>query len=529
MKRSIIKRYHQADSRLNVIKCQSAINVQKGDLSTKHLRYRGIAFVWTALVIFAIFLFVGLSIDWAKLMYNLHELQNAADSAALAGAQIVKVSTAEETRLWTQELASDNTAERLDVYLRTTAQADPFTNYDDLDIILGRWINNQHYFFPTLDAPDAVMVIARREEGLTDAPALALLYGPLVKVTKADAHRVAIGWYNLASGAGLIVLHRQPLDKQGNPTPGLLIADNVGSIKVIGGSIQVNTIYEGTKENNNPPAALYVKAGGTLLSSRLTVTGHTDPEPATEDDLNGWDNIWFDDTLAVPMEMPYDIWEGAPYMPDPLGPQGANIQPPVISEYPVRSYTKNTSVTLEPGYYPDGIEMTADGVVVNLQPGTYILGGGSNDISQDSGLIQTGGTLIGHGVLIYLTKDYGNDLVESSDDGRWAQLDIGGNVVTDITPPGDESNPKVIDGLDGVSIWQDRLNTANQAQLHGGGGMMISGTLYFPENHVYLAGNPGKAGNQLLCGSVEVFGRAQILVQYDGRNNLSKGVSVLVK
>ena len=143
--------------------------------------------------------------------------------------------------------------------------------------------------------------------------------------------------------------------------------------------------------------------------------------------------------------------------------------------------------------------------------------------NKDSGLIVNGGTLIGHGVLLYLTKDYEHP------DGRWAQLDVEGNVITEITPPGDYMNPRQVNGLPGISIWQDRANTDNIASLNGQTGINISGTLYFPNNHVYLAGNPGKTGNQILCGSVEVFGRAQILVEYDGRNNQHKGVSVLVK
>ena len=255
-----------------------------------------------------------------------------------------------------------------------------------------------------------------------------------------------------------------------------------------------------------------------MLASRLTITGHTDPTPGH----SNWENIWYNDDLG--MQMPYDIWEGAPYMPDPL----RDIEPPNIADYEVKSYVHDTSATLDPGYYPDGIEMTSTGTLVNLNPGTYILGGGH--LNQDSGLIVNGGTLIAHGVLIYLTKDYGDDLIiGTSDDGRWAQLDIEGNVITDITPPGDYMNPKQIDGLPGISIWQDRANRENIASISGETGITIGGTLYFPYNHVYLSGNPGKTGNQILCGSVEVYGRAQILVEYDGRNNHNKGVSVLVK
>jgi hypothetical protein len=524
MKRSTVKIYHRGNGRLNVMRRQMAMTEQKNYLSPQRLRYRGIALVWTALVVFMLFLFVGLTIDWGKLMYNLSEMQNAADAAALAGAQIVKDASADETRQLTHDTAYLNTAEKLRVTLSTDViQYEPFEENPDLDIILGRWINHQHYFFETLDTPDAVKVIAKRtKNGLDDMPPLSFLYGPLCKVYKADAHRTAIGWDNEASGAGLIVLDTDPndIDKPVyTPRPGLFINDNTGKINVINGTIQVNTTWQGM---DNDPAAVEVKAGGKMDCGRLTVTGNADPEPGS----SLWEKTW---------QIPYDIDEGAPFMPDPLGPQGANIQPPVISEYEVRSYEKNTPGTLYPGYYPDGIVITSNassGMEVTFTPGTYIIGGG-NDKNQESGLILNGGDVEAEGVLFYITKDFGDNLDDPSDDGNWGILDIGGKVITNITPQGDlpenyVNGKPVIDGLLGVSIWQDRANH-NQASLHGESGVTISGTLYFPNNHCYLAGNPGKTGNQILCGSVGVYGNSKILVEYDGRNNISIGISVLVQ
>jgi hypothetical protein len=484
-------------------------------MPSKHSRHRGIALVWTAIVIFALILFVGLSIDTAKLVYNLHELQNAADAAALAGAQIVKVASEDVTRQCVHDLGFANTAEKLEVTLRTTAQAEPFEDDTDLDIILGRWINHQRWFFPTLDTPDAVKVIARRTDGLEKAPALAMHFGKLCGVDKANALRIAIGWYVEISGAGLIVLDRRPKDKNGKLRPGLQVG-GAGDIRVIDGNIQVNTVYEGDKNK----AAVYVQGNAQILCGRLSLTGTTDPY---SDDSYQWESIWSDD---YGMEVPYDIFEGAPYMSDPLG----HILPPPIptdslGNYIVANNEKiSTSCILNPGYYPRGIEVSDTGTTIILNPGTYWIGGGDLPGNQIGGLIQTGGTLIGQGVLIYLTKDYVNA------GGKWARFNISGNVVTDVTPPGDEVSPKIINGLEGISIWQDRDNTENQVSLHGGAGMMISGTLYFPNNHLYLSGVPGKAGNQIICGSVEVFGTAEILVNYDGRNdNYYKGTSVLVK
>jgi len=496
------------------------------------LRYRGVALVWSAILMLVIIGFVGLSIDWGKLAVNVHQMQNAADAAALAGAQIVKIESAEFTRQQTHDIGIANAAEGLAVTLRMDPQDEPFVDDTNLDIILGRWINHLRWFFPTLDTPDAVRVIARRADGLADAPALAMIFGPIFGVDTANARREAIGWANAIGGAGLIVLDTEPNDmSMPNYTvlPGLKIADKVGDIRVIGGTIHVNATGTGV----NDAAAVYVKAGGRMQCGRLTVTGHTDPRPGSTD----WNTIWRDD---IGGQVPYDIWEGAPYLPDPLGPEGLNIQPPPIptdasGNYIVKSYDETTdgSCTLYPGYYPGGIAVNSATTKVTLSPGDYLIGGGNPPGNTVNGLVVNGGELEARGVLIYLTKDYGYT-DDPTDDGKWAKLDIGGNVVTNITPPGDlpenyVNGKPVVNGLPGISIWQDRANTANTASLHGEGDMRISGTLYFPENHVYLAGNPGKAGNQILCGSIEVFGRAQVLVNYDGRNNMFRRRAILVR
>lgn len=496
---------------------QSLLDSSRSVPVRKRVRYRGIALIWSAILMIVMIGLVGLSIDWGKLAVNVHQMQNAADAAALAGAQVVKDQPADVVRRWAHDTAILNSAERLAVSLRMDAQDEPFVTDANLDIVLGRWINFQRRFFPTLDTPDAVRVIVRREEGLAGAPALAMLFGPIFDVNTVDAKREAIGWANHVGGAGLIILDTDPNIGPPNYThqPGLYVASNVGEISVIGGTIHVNTIWTGV--NNN--AAVYVPSGGQILCGRLTVTGKTDPLVS---DASAWERTWTDDNGVL---WPYDVCEGAPYVPDPL----RDLVPPPIptdaaGNYIVANPNKiTTTCTLNPGYYPRGIEVTTTGTTITLNPGTYWLGGGDPPGNQVDGLFMNGGALIGHGVLIYLTKDYVNP------GGKWARLDISGNVIADITPPGDEVTPKIIDGLLGVTIWQDRSNTANTARLGGGGGMDISGTLYFPNNHVYLAGNPGKAGNQILCGSMEVFGRANVQVIYDGRNNMSRRRAILVR
>src|SRR5216117_3101049 len=63
------------------------------DPSPRVLRDRGVIFIWVALFLLMIVGFVALGVDIAKLMATRSQLQNAADSAALAGASAIDPAT----------------------------------------------------------------------------------------------------------------------------------------------------------------------------------------------------------------------------------------------------------------------------------------------------------------------------------------------------------------------------------------------------------------------------------------------------
>ena len=163
MRRPVTKRIPRACGTLkDKMECRDIIRDQN-KASKKHLRHRGIALAWTAIVITVMLLMVGLSLDVAKLLHNVHEMQNATDAAALAGAQIVKTATQDETRLFTHNLGLANKAEHLDVKLRMKEQYDPLNDDPNTyDILIGRWVRFNRTFIPTLDAPNAVQAVARR-------------------------------------------------------------------------------------------------------------------------------------------------------------------------------------------------------------------------------------------------------------------------------------------------------------------------------------------------------------------------------
>src|SRR5215212_8189936 len=70
---------------------------------------RGAALVYTAIVLFVLIGFVGLAIDWGYMTWTAQKLQNAADAAALAGAQQVWWSHL-DARAAAVSLASQNEA-----------------------------------------------------------------------------------------------------------------------------------------------------------------------------------------------------------------------------------------------------------------------------------------------------------------------------------------------------------------------------------------------------------------------------------
>src|SRR5688500_11339259 len=72
-------------------------------------RARGVTLVWAAIVMFVLVGFVALAVDWGYSYYTTQKLQNAADSAALAGAQRVWFSHG-EARERAKDFSSANEA-----------------------------------------------------------------------------------------------------------------------------------------------------------------------------------------------------------------------------------------------------------------------------------------------------------------------------------------------------------------------------------------------------------------------------------
>jgi hypothetical protein len=160
----------------------------------------------SAIVLFVMVGMVGLSIDWGKLVWNAHQLQNAADAAALAGAYVVKYNYSNPddplgARSRAIALALANIADQIAVSLDRNAGNDP-----NGELVLGRWIRQERLFVPTMLSPSAVKVVDRRLGQREDSPALSLVFGAMFGTAQAGASRTAIGWSRGSAGAGILQL-----------------------------------------------------------------------------------------------------------------------------------------------------------------------------------------------------------------------------------------------------------------------------------------------------------------------------------
>jgi putative Flp pilus-assembly TadE/G-like protein len=492
--------------------------------------------------------FAGYGIDVGKVWWNVHQLHVAADSGALAGAQVVKYDRAGAI-LRAHDFAFANDADQLPVYASMLAQEDPLTGNEE--IILGRWVRQEQKFYPTVFGANAVKVIAKRVKTQSAAggnlPALRLVFGPIFGTDSVDAERYTTAWSRVSTGAGIICLAPDPTiyPDWNNGASGLLInggcdidlswTDPVTG-EVIYGDIQVNAVSMAT----NPKAALS-KTGtsGDIICGEINVVGWTNPEPTAD----GWDdyygeaglpfNVVAGPDLVDPVEDPLLYLNTAPYPPTlsgmPLGSDGTRTYTDTITGTTINTYgipdpvTGEKVLTLKPGWYPGGIDMTGGNVVLEGGANAVYAFGGADVKNKPPGFCIGGGSITGEGVMIYVTggPDWGG--VE------YGRIDIGGNAYCELTSRGDVPLTGFgVDGTDGMILWQD-IDNHNQAEIIGTASSFLKGTMYFPDNPAQVGGGTDQLGSQIICGALQINGSIDLGIAYDGRNQIQSLISAIVE
>ena len=111
---------------------------------------RGISLIWTALLTVIMIGFVGLACDVGYGLLVAHQLQNAADASALAGA-LAMTKGENESRLAAVNIAAANTAGGAAVQLSPNESNDPAG-----DLVIGRYDRITGEFVPGLTSANAV-------------------------------------------------------------------------------------------------------------------------------------------------------------------------------------------------------------------------------------------------------------------------------------------------------------------------------------------------------------------------------------
>ncbi len=311
---------------------------------------RGASMIWMAMLAIVFIALIGLMCDTGYAFLVAHQLQNAADAAALAGSRQLKFEH-DAVRLAAVQVGAANFAAKSSVQLSPNAANDAGG-----DVVLGRYNRALRMFTPTLESPNAVKVVARRTDTSPNGP-VPLIFGPAFGVSTVNISRSAIAINQGGTGAGMIALC-------GDCECALKIS-GTGNLDLNGGPIQVNS---------TDPCAVCGNGSGQINSSGVNVGGGVCTTP----------NVDF----------PIDIWTGAPPIEDPL----AFLPEPTWD--PVDDLgTINTSGTFSPGYYSGGMTLGVDDNVT-LLPGIYILDGAGVDITSTA-------TLLAEGVMLYIPPGTG--------------------------------------------------------------------------------------------------------------------------
>ena len=427
---------------------------------------RGVTLIWVAIVLVVLVGFLGLAFDWGYAYYTTQKLQNAADAAALAGAQRVWESHA-YARDAAMEFSSENEAGGTAVILDENAD-----NTTTGDIVVGIYDKDTREFSPSEDRTkaNAVHVDAKRTDDSPNGP-LPLVWGGLFGNSNTKFHRWAIA---VADGgphqADIIALNKT--DKQSFYLAGNSVLD-LGD-----GVVQVDSAN---------------LTGATFQGSSFTLIAGSVDMVATDYTTRG--NPQLDD-VYLNTEQP-NIDDPYASIPEPV--RGTPMVP-----------NKITGIgTFNPGYYTRGLNLN-NGDNVFLNPGVYIL---------DNGFTVRGhATLTGYGVMIFI-RTGAIDQGTGTADIHLTPPTSGPYAGIQFFQSRSNTNDARFNG-DGVLTGSatDDPSTPTDETTAG------AGMIYIPKAKVYLNGNGEMTFNGLIADKIEIngFGRVNVTGGVNGNSRAAK-------
>ncbi|MDB5293235.1 MAG: hypothetical protein JWL69_4476 [Phycisphaerales bacterium] len=297
-----------------------------GHGSTTNRRRSGIAIVYLAVVLIGILGLIGLACDTAYVLMTGHELQNAADAAALAGADEVAFDTAQAKTNAISWAAGNQAAGSTSSH--QSVKLDPTS-----DVQVGTFNRATATFTINGSPANAVMVTARRTSTSPDG-ALPLIFGQIVNITTANVTRSAIAMTRPLS-AGLIVLNRTA-----NPAIQFTgTGSNPTKINIPNGGVVVDSSNDQAIQWTGQP---------TIAANTLAIVGN--------DTAVQTGGVYPSGSLTLQ----------APYVADPLASLPAPAQPAISGVFQNGAW--------QPGYYAASNPITGG----KLAPGIYWVDGGIN-------------------------------------------------------------------------------------------------------------------------------------------------------
>jgi Flp pilus assembly protein TadG len=391
---------------------------------------------------------IGLGVETGLWFQTQHELQTAADAAALAGAlelhngnkaTYVAIAKMESQRNSVQDGVNNQT-----VTINSPPLA-PDPNAGNATAVQAITTRKQNLFFSALFLTGGSMTIT--------SSAVAAVHGPGVCLLALNPSQNNAMQFN---GAATQTLTNCAVMSDSTSTQGFTAS----------GSATVNSNL-----------GFYTAASAFNISS----SGMTGPQTAN----------------AAPVADPYASLVGS--FPPLLG----MALYPLLDCNPFVNTTFNSNGTLNPGTY-GGIDVTSQ-ATLTLNPGTYYLDANPLCLSP-GGLggalkIQGGGTISGAGVTIVLTNSTLGSFVNVG------QVTISGNSTANLSAPAagpltaavpypgflfvNDTRPDKAG--DGYSAGGNPCGNCKEA-FSGGASMTLTGALYFPNDEVDMTGNNAASG-----------------------------------
>ncbi len=407
----------------------------------------------------------ALAIDGGYLYWTRAQLQATTDSSALAGVAMVPGNNG---TLTAQE--KDDIVDEAKSFAQKNMRISQYgTVLANADVIPGHWDADGDFgaartFYPFNNLPggadiDAVKTIARRDT-LNGNP-VSLMFASILGFSETNVGATAIAWAGPGDGQACILSLHPDLD---------------GAIEM-SGTNDLDLDNCGIALHSTSQKAMKISGTVDLEVGEVCVKHST--QGVEESGTVTWD------------PNPPDIENDCDPPNDPL----AGVPPPDTSGCDHTDFKvdqQNQIVTLDPGIYCKGIELSGSNINVTFNPGVYVL--------KDGGLKVSGsdGTITGSEIMFYNTDD----------GGSYGDIDFSGsNNTINISAPTSGTYA-------GILFFGDRSSSEGDFLWKIAGGtntVEMDGVIYMPTQGVEFSGNSilsGPCGVKIIANTIKLNGNS---------------------